>query len=84
MKRLYCFNSREGVIYIVTNGTRFLPEFEGDYYGSYDSIPQLISELRAGNTLYFPGDLDTSQMDLPADLSAWQRCAAGPCIAGQK
>ena len=72
MKRLYFFNSAEGVIYIVTNGSRFLPEFEGDYYGSYDSIPQLLTELAAGNTLYFPRKIDTSKLGLPTDISGWQ------------
>jgi len=72
MKRLYFFNSEEGMIYIVTNGRRFLPEFEGDYYGSYDSVPQLLNELAAGNTLYFPRKIDTSKLGLPTDISDWQ------------
>jgi len=81
MKRLYCFRSREGVIYIVTNGNRFLPEFEGEYYGSYGSVEQLIRELSAGNTLYFPRGIDTSALGLPTDLADWSACVGGrPCF----
>ena len=71
MERLYFFDSKEGTVYIVTNGRRFLPEFEGDYYGSYDSVQQLIDELVAGDTLYFPRKIDTSKLQLPADVSGW-------------
>jgi hypothetical protein len=74
MKRLYFFTSEEGVIYIVTNGRRYLPEFEGDYYGSYDSVPQLIAELAAGNTLFFPRKIDTRKLGLPAEVSGWEVC----------
>ena len=72
MERLYFFDSTEGTVYIATNGLRFLPEFEGDYYGSYDSVSQLIEELAAGNTLYFPRGIDTAKLGLPTDVSGWQ------------
>jgi hypothetical protein len=82
MERLYFFHTAEGTVFIVTNGRRFLPEFEGDFHGSYDSVQQLIHDLAAGNTLYFPRGIDTSRLGLPAEVSGWevyieQNAAAG-------
>jgi hypothetical protein len=74
MKRLYSFTTRVGVVSIVvTDNGRFHPEFEGDTYGSYANITLLLADLCGGHTFSFPRDIQTEDLEIPDDISEWER-----------
>ena len=74
MKCLYFYSTSVGVISIWTNRSFYYLEFEGGFYGSYASLPELTDALKNGRTdKPFPRGIQTENLNIPDDLSEWKK-----------
>jgi hypothetical protein len=67
----WTYETRWGTFAIVPINDRFVAKFDDEDLGSYHSAEAALDELVGGNTSSLPGDLDSSKMGLPDELSGW-------------
>lgn len=75
MRKVYKFVTRVGPFYLATQADRWHVLFEDDSLGSYLSTAHAIDDLCGGHTFSPGGNIDTSELGIPDELSEWERCS---------
>ena len=77
MKICYVYQTAIGPFYIAENCGRYHAVFAGESIGSCTCADQVAAVLAYGYKFSFlgaePGELDTSDLGIPLDLSNWKR-----------
>jgi len=69
---MYIYRTKVGDFSIVPQGGRWHTLFQEEILGSYDSPQQAAFDLSVGHTFPPPGDVETSKLGIPKDLSGWE------------
>lgn len=80
MKLLYSYQTSRGLASIryTQADQRFHAFFTDENLGSYASAEQAIDDLTGGHTWSHSSGVDTSLLDIPDDLSEWDRASWSP------
>lgn len=76
MKVLYVYRTRVGPFYIAEHEGRYHAVFDDESLGSYAHPWQASDDLAGGHTFTPSCGVDTETLDIPADLSEWERLAS--------
>jgi hypothetical protein len=73
MRKLYFFKTRVGILCIAEHNGRFYPVFNDEKLGVYATAQQAAEDLAGGHTSSISGGIDSSTLDIPEDVSEWER-----------
>lgn len=73
---MYFFNTRVGLFSIVWKANRWHVMFEDESLGAYHSPASAADDLAGGHCFSTSGNIDTSRIGIPADISEWTRSPA--------
>lgn len=71
---MYYYKTKIGTFYITQDAEGWYhPEFEGEKLGRYFTPAQAAEDLSGGHTYSLSSGIDPAELDIPSDLSEWDR-----------